>query len=75
MKRCKLKNLFNKSKNQENWCKYEIQRNCCVISYMKQKGNIIRIWISKKSQKIKNYLKASNLTLPKVTQFQKNSCC
>ena len=30
MERSKLKNLFNKNKNQENWCKYKIQQNHCV---------------------------------------------
>ena len=27
MKKPKLKNVFNENKNQENWCKYTIQRN------------------------------------------------
>ena len=27
MKKSKLKNVFNENKNQENWCKYTIQRN------------------------------------------------
>ena len=30
MKRSKLKNIFNKNKNQESWCKYKTQRNYCV---------------------------------------------
>ena len=30
MKRPKLKNLFNKNKNQQNWDKYKIQWNYCV---------------------------------------------
>ena len=29
MKRSKLKNVFNKNKNQENWCKYKIECNYC----------------------------------------------
>ena len=34
MKRSKLKNLFDKNKNQENCCKYKVQRN---YSYIKQR--------------------------------------
>ena len=30
MKRPKLKNLFNKNKNQQNLDKYKIQRNYCI---------------------------------------------
>ena len=75
MKRSKLKNLFNKNKNQENWCKYKTQRNYCVNLLCKTKNNIIIIYISKKSQTIKNSGKASNLTLAKMTQIQKESCC
>ena len=30
MKRYKLRNLFNKNKNEENWCQYKIQRHYCV---------------------------------------------
>ena len=37
MKRSKLKNLFNKNKNQENWCKYKTQRNCRVNLLCKTK--------------------------------------
>ena len=45
------------------------------ISYMKPKNNIIRIQISEKSQATKNSRQASNLTLAKVIQIQKKSCC
>ena len=41
MKRSKLKNLFNKNKNQENWCKYETQRNYCVNLLCKTKKTIL----------------------------------
>ena len=37
LKRSKLKNLFDKNKNQENWCKYKIQRNYCVKFLYKTK--------------------------------------
>ena len=30
IERSKLKNLFNKNNNQENWYKYKIQQNHCV---------------------------------------------
>ena len=43
MKRSKLKNLFNKNKNQENWCKYKVQRDYCVKLLSKGKNSIIRI--------------------------------
>ena len=44
MKRSKLKNLCNKNKTQENWCKYKIQLNYCVNLLCKtRKNNIIRI--------------------------------
>ena len=37
MKRSKLKNLFNKNKNQENWCKYKTERNYRVNLLCKTK--------------------------------------
>ena len=44
MKRSKLKNLCNKNKTQENWCKYKIQLNYYVNLLCKtKKSNIIRI--------------------------------
>ena len=43
MKRSKLKNLFNKNKNQENWCKNKVQRDYCVKLLNKGKNSIIRI--------------------------------
>ena len=30
MKRCRLKNLFNKQRTQENWVSYKMQQNHCV---------------------------------------------
>ena len=37
MKRSKLKNIFNKNKNKENWCKYKTQRNYSVNLICKTK--------------------------------------
>ena len=37
MKRSKLKNLFNKNKTEETWCKYKIQRNYYVNILYKTK--------------------------------------
>ena len=36
MGRSKLEDLFHKNKNQENWCKYKIQRKYCAnLLYIK----------------------------------------
>ena len=49
MKISRLKNLFNKNRNQENWCKYKIQCNYFVNLLYKTKkkknnnNNITRI--------------------------------
>ena len=40
MKRSKLKNLFNKNKTQETWCKYKIQRNYYVNILYKTKKTL-----------------------------------
>ena len=41
MKRSKLKNLLNKNKNQENWCKYKTQRNYRVNLLCKTKKTML----------------------------------
>ena len=44
-------------------------------SYIEQKSNSVKSKISRMSQTIKNSGKASNLTLARVSQIQKNSSC
>ena len=38
MVRSKLRNMFNKNRNYENWCKYKRQRNLCLNLLRKKKS-------------------------------------
>ena len=39
-KRSKLRNIFNKNRNHENWCKYKRQRNLCLNLLRKTKKSL-----------------------------------
>ena len=42
MVRSKLRNIFNKNRNCENWCKYKRQRNLCLNFLQKTKKSFYK---------------------------------
>ena len=42
MVRSKLRNIFNKNRNYENWCKYKCQRNLCLNLSRKTKKSFYK---------------------------------
>ena len=42
MVRSKLRNIFNKNRNYENWCKYKRQRNLCLNLSRKTKKSFYK---------------------------------
>ena len=42
MVQSKLRNIFNKNRNYENWCKYKRQRNLCLNLLRKTKTSFYR---------------------------------
>ena len=42
MVRSKLRNIFNKNRNYENWCKYKRQRNLCLNLLRKTKKSFYK---------------------------------
>ena len=80
MKRSKLNNLFNKNKNQENWCKYKTQRNYYVNLLCKTKKqyyknlDIKEVTDNKKFWKsVKSYFGKGDSNSEKIMLLENNS--
>ena len=72
--RSKMKNLSNKNKKTECLCKHKIERNNFYYIKKTKKQHFKNLDIKEVTDN-ENSEKTSNVTLAKVTQIQKKSCC
>ena len=57
MVRSKLRNNYNKNRNDENWCKYKRQRNLCLNLLLKTKQKFYKAFDEKQVSDSKTFWK------------------
>ena len=80
MVRSKLRNIFNKNRNYENWCKYKRQRNLCLNLLRKTKKSFYKNLDEKQVsdnkvfwKKVKPSFSDKGVNSSKITLVEKNS--
>ena len=80
MVRHKLRNIFNKNRNYENWCKYQCQRNLCLNLLRKTKKSFYKNLDEKQVSDNKVFWKTTRssfsgkgVSSSKITLVKKNS--
>ena len=80
MVRSKLRNIFNKNRNYENWCKYKRQRNLCLNLLRKTKKSFYKNLDEKQVsdnkifwKKVKPSFSDKGVNSSSITLVEKNS--
>ena len=80
MVRSKLRNIFNKNRNYENWCKYKRQRNLCLNLLRKTKKSFYKNLDEKQVsdnkvfwKNVKPFFSDKGVNSSKITLVEKNS--
>ena len=80
MVQSKLRNIFNKNRNYENWCKYKRQRNLCLNLLRKTKKSFYKNLDEKQVsdnkvfwKKVKPSFSDKGVNSSKITLVEKNS--
>ena len=80
MVRSKLRNIFNKNRNYENWCKYKRQRNLCLNLSRKINKSFYKILNEKQVpdnkefwQNVKLFFSDKCVNSSEITLIKKNS--
>ena len=80
MVRSKLRNIFNKDRNYENWCKYKRQRNLCLNLLRKTKKSFYKNFDEKQVsdnkvfwKKVEPSFSDKSTNSSKITLVEKNS--
>ena len=80
MVRSKLRNIFNKNRNYENWCKYKRQRNLCLNLLRKTKKSFYKNLDEKQVsdnkvfwKNVKAFFSDKRVNSSKITLVEKNS--
>ena len=78
--RSKLRNNYNKNRNDENWCKYKRQRNLCLNLLRNSKENFYKALHEKQVsdsktfwKNVKPFFSDKGINSSKITLVEKNA--